>query len=154
LLTPYMGEVVNFVNASIIARDRGITVRESKSSSSEDFASMVTITAMGGEERNVVAGALFGTKDFRIVQINDFVIEAIPKGNMLLIQNYDRPGVIGNIGTALGNRNINIATMQFSRDRMGGNAISLLHLDSVISKEVIEVLSRLSNVVSVKHIEL
>lgn len=115
---------------------------------------MVTITAMGGEERNVVAGALFGTKDFRIVQINDFVIEAIPKGNMLLIQNYDRPGVIGNIGTALGNRNINIATMQFSRDRMGGNAISLLHLDSVISKEVIEELSRLSNVVSVKHIEL
>ena len=119
-MTPYMGEVVNFVNASIIARDRGITVRESKSSSSEDFASMVTITAMGGEERNVVAGALFGTKDFRIVQINDFLIEAVPRGNMLLIHNYDRPGVIGNIGTALGNRNINIATMQFSRERMGG----------------------------------
>ncbi len=154
LLTPYMGEVVNFVNASIIARDRGITVRESKSSSSEDFASMVTITAMGGEERNVVAGALFGTKDFRIVQINDFLIEAVPRGNMLLIHNYDRPGVIGNIGTALGNRNINIATMQFSRERLGGAAISLLHLDSVISKEVMEELSQLPNIISVKHVEL
>ncbi len=154
LLTPYMGEVVNFVNASILARERGIRVRESRSSSPEDFASMVTITAMGRGERNMVAGALFGTKDFRIVQINDFLIEAVPKGNMLLIQNYDRPGVIGNIGTALGKREINIATMQFSRDRMGGNAISLLHLDSIISREVIEELSRLPNVISVKHIEL
>ncbi len=154
LLTPYMGEVVNFVNASIIAKDRGIRVRESKSSSSEDFASMVAIMAMGGGERNIVAGALFGTKDFRIVQINDFRIEAVPKGNMLLIHNYDRPGVIGNIGTTLGNRNINIATMQFSRDRLGDNAISLLHLDSVISKEVMEELSQLPNIISVKHVEL
>ncbi len=154
LLTPYMGEVVNFVNASVIAKDRGILVRESKSSSSEDFANMVAITAMGRGERNVVAGALFGTKDFRIVQINDFRIEAVPNGNMLLIQNYDRPGVIGNIGTALGNKNLNIATMQFGRDRMGGSAISLLHLDSVISKELMEQLAELPNVISVKHIEL
>jgi len=154
LLTPYMGEVVNFVNASVIAKDRGILVRESKSSSSEDFANMVAITAIGRGERNVVAGALFGTKDFRIVQINDFRIEAVPKGNMLLIQNYDRPGVIGIIGTTLGNRNINIATMQFGRDRIGGNAISLVHLDSVISKELMKQLSELPNVISVKHIEL
>ncbi len=73
---------------------------------------------------------------------------------MLLIQNNDRPGVIGNIGTALGRRNINIATMQFSRERLGGAAISLLHLDSVISKEVMEELSQLPNIISVKHIEL
>jgi D-3-phosphoglycerate dehydrogenase len=154
LLTPYMGEVVNFVNASVLAKDRGIMVRESKSSTAEDFASMVAITAVGKGERNYVAGALFRTRDFRIVQINDFRIEAVPQGNMLLIHNYDRPGVIGNIGTALGNRNINIATMQFSRDRSGGVAISLLHLDSVITKEVVEELSQLINIISVKHIEL
>jgi D-3-phosphoglycerate dehydrogenase len=73
---------------------------------------------------------------------------------MLLIQNYDRPGVIGNIGTTLGNRNINIATMQFSRDRSGGVAISLLHLDSVISQEMMEELSQLPDIISVKHIDL
>jgi D-3-phosphoglycerate dehydrogenase len=154
ILTPYMGEVVNFVNASVIAKDRGIRVMESKSSTAEDFASMVAITAMGKGEGNYIAGALFRTRDFRIVQINDFRIEAVPDGNMVLIQNYDRPGVIGNIGTALGNRNINIATMQFSRDRSGGVAISLLHLDSVITKEVVEELSQLPNIISVKHIEL
>jgi len=154
LLTPYLGEVVNFVNASIIAKERGIRVRESKSNTAEDFASMVTIMAMGRGERNYIAGALFGTKDFRIVQINDFRIEAVPEGNMLLIRNYDRPGVIGNIGTTLGKRNINIATMQFSRDRSRGVAISLLHLDSTISKEVMEKLSQLPNIISVKYIEL
>jgi D-3-phosphoglycerate dehydrogenase len=153
-LTPYMGEVVNFVNASIIAKDRGIRVKESKSTTAEDFASMVAIEATGRGGRAFVAGALFGTKDFRIVQINDFRIEAVPDGNMLLIQNYDKPGVIGNIGTTLGNRNINIATMQFSRDRSGGVAISLLHLDSVVSKEVVEDLSQLPNIISVKSIEL
>jgi D-3-phosphoglycerate dehydrogenase len=154
LLTPYMGEVVNFVNASVIAKDRGIRVRESKSTTAEDFASMVAITAVARGGSNYIAGALFGTRDFRIVQINDFLIEAVPQGNMLLIQNYDRPGVIGNIGTTLGDRNINIATMQFSRDRSGGVAISLLHLDSVISKEVMEELSQLPDIMSVKHIEL
>jgi D-3-phosphoglycerate dehydrogenase len=154
LLTPYMGEVVNFVNASVIAKDRGIRVRESKSTTAEDFASMVAITTVVRGGSNYIAGALFGTRDFRIVQINDFLIEAVPQGNMLLIQNYDRPGVIGNIGTTLGNRNINIATMQFSRDRSGGVAISLLHLDSVISKEVMEELSQVPDIISVKHIEL
>ncbi len=154
LLTPYMGEVVNFVNASIIAKDRGIRVKESKFTMAEDFASMVAITARGRGKKNYIAGALFGTKDFRIIQINDFLIEAVPKGHMLLIHNYDRPGVIGNLGTALGNRNINIATMQFSRDRMGGVAISLLHLDSVISKEITEEILGLPNVISVKNIDL
>jgi D-3-phosphoglycerate dehydrogenase len=154
LLTPYMGDVVNFVNASVIAKDRGIRVRESKSTTAEDFASMVGITAVVRGGSNYIAGALFGTRDFRIVQINDFLIEAVPQGNMLLIQNYDRPGVIGNIGTTLGNRNINIATMQFSRDRSGGVAISLLHLDSVISREVMEELWQLPDIISVKHIEL
>jgi len=154
LLTPYMGEVVNFVNASIIAKDRGIRVRESKYTTAEDFASMIAITATGRGGRNHLAGALFGTRDFRIVQINDFLIEAVPKGNMLLIQNDDEPGVIGNIGTTLGDRNINIATMQFSRDRSGGVAISLLHLDSVLPKEVMDELSQLPNIISVKHIEL
>jgi D-3-phosphoglycerate dehydrogenase len=154
LLTPYMGGVVNFVNASVIAKDRGIRVRESKSTTAEDFASMVAIRAMGKGGRNYIAGALFGTKGFRIVQINDFLIEAVPQGNMLLIQNYDRLGVIGNIGTTLGNRNVNIATMQFSRDRSGGVAISLLHLDSAISKEVMEELSQVPDIISVKRIEL
>jgi D-3-phosphoglycerate dehydrogenase len=105
-------------------------------------------------EQNYIAGALFGTKEVRIVKLNDFFIEAIPEGHILLVNNYDRPGVIGNIGTALGSRNINIATMQFGRDRLGGNAISLLHLDHPLPPGVLGEILRLPNIISVRQIEL
>ncbi len=133
LLTPFVGETVNFVNAPIMARERGIRVTESFSETSEDFASLIALTVRSKMEQNYIAGTLFGRKELRIVRLNDFLIEALPEGYILLVNNYDRPGVIGNIGMALGTRDINIATMQFGRDRMGGMAISLLHLDSPLS---------------------
>jgi D-3-phosphoglycerate dehydrogenase len=70
------------------------------------------------------------------------------------VNNYDRPGVIGNIGTALGSRNINIATMQFGRDRMGGNAISLLHLDTPLSGGMVDEILKLPNIIKVRQIQL
>jgi len=108
---------------------------ESTNGKAEDFASLITITIRSKMEQNTIAGTLFGRKELRIVKLNDFFIEAIPEGYILLINNYDRPGVIGNIGTVLGSQKINIATMQFGRDRMGGNAISLLHLDDPLPPE-------------------
>jgi D-3-phosphoglycerate dehydrogenase len=88
------------------------------------------------------------------VKLNDFLIEAIPEGHILLVNNYDRPGVIGNIGMALGSRNINIATMQFGRDQMGGKAISLLHLDTPLPPGMLGEILRLPNIISVRQIEL
>ena len=129
LLTPFVGETVNFVNAPVMAKERGIKITESTRAEAEDFASLIALTTRSKMEQNYIAGTLFGRKELRIVKLNDFFIEAIPEGHILLVNNYDKPGVIGNIGNALGSRNINIATMQFGRDRMGGNAISLLHLD-------------------------
>jgi len=154
LLTPFVGETVNFVNAQIMAKERGIRITESTSAEAEDFASLVAITARSKMEQNYIAGTLFGRKELRIVKLNDFFIEAIPEGYILLVNNYDRPGVIGNIGTALGSRNINIATMQFGRDRMGGNAISLLHLDAPLPTGMLGEILRLPNIISVRQIQL
>lgn len=154
LLTPFVGETVNFVNAPVMAKERGIRVTESVSESSEDFASLITLTVRSKMEQNYIAGTLFGRKELRIVKLNDFFIEAIPEGNILLINNYDKPGVIGNIGMALGSRGINIATMQFGRDRMGGMAISLLHLDSPLPPGMLGEILRLPNIISVRQIEL
>jgi len=154
LLTPFVGETVNFVNALIMAKERGIRITESTSAEAEDFASLVAITARSKMEQNFIAGTLFGRKELRIVKLNDFFIEAIPEGYILLVNNYDRPGVIGNIGTALGSRNINIATMQFGRDRMGGNAISLLHLDVPLPTGMLGEILRLPNIISVRQIQL
>ncbi|NWF92639.1 MAG: phosphoglycerate dehydrogenase [Syntrophaceae bacterium] len=154
LLTPFVGETVNFVNAQLMATERGMKVTESTSAKAEDFASLIAITARSRMEQNYIAGALFGKNELRIVRLNDFFIEAIPEGNILLVNNYDRPGVIGNIGTTLGNKNINIATMQFGRDRMGGNAISLLHLDAPLPPGVLGEILRLPNIISVRQINL
>ncbi|MBS3906031.1 MAG: phosphoglycerate dehydrogenase [Syntrophaceae bacterium] len=154
LLTPFVGETVNFVNAPIMARERGIRVTESISEEAEDFASLIALTVRSKMEQNYIAGTLFGRKELRIVKLNDFFIEALPEGYILLVNNYDRPGVIGNIGTALGSRNINVATMQFGRDRMGGMAISLLHLDSPLPPGMVGEILRLPNIISVRQIEL
>jgi D-3-phosphoglycerate dehydrogenase / 2-oxoglutarate reductase len=154
LLTAFVRETVNFVNAQVMAKERGISITESTSARAEDFASLIAITTRSRMEENYIAGALFGRKELRIVKLNDFLIEAIPEGSILLVNNYDRPGVIGNIGAALGNRGINIATMQFGRDEPGGNAISLLHLDARLSPEVVGEILRLPNVISVRQIQL
>ena len=154
LLTPFVGETVNFVNAPIMAKERGIRVTESVSERSEDFASLIALTVRSKMEQNYIAGTLFGRKELRIVKLNDFFIEALPEGYILLVNNYDRPGVIGNIGMALGSREINIATMQFGRDRMGGMAISLLHIDSPLPPGMLGDILRLPNIISVRQIEL
>jgi len=154
LLTPFVGETVNFVNAPIMAKERGIRVIESVSESAEDFASLIGLTVRSKMEQNYIAGTLFGRKELRIVKLNDFFIEALPEGYILLVSNYDRPGVIGNIGMALGSRNINIATMQFGRDRMGGMAISLLHLDSPLPPGMLGEILRMPNIISVQQIIL
>jgi D-3-phosphoglycerate dehydrogenase len=154
LLTPFVGETVNYVNAPVMAKERGIKVKESTSTKGEDFTSLIGITVKSKMEQNYIAGTLFGRQELRIVRLNDFLIEAIPEGHILLVNNYDKPGVIGNIGHALGSKSINIATMQFGRDRMGGNAISLLHLDTPLSPGMMGEILRLPNIISVRQIEL
>jgi D-3-phosphoglycerate dehydrogenase len=154
LLTPFVGETVNFVNAPVMAKERGIRITESTSTRAEDFASLIALTTRSKMEQNYIAGTLFGRKELRIVKLNDFFIEAIPEGYILLVNNYDKPGVIGNIGNALGSRNINIATMQFGRDQMGGNAISLLHLDTSLPPGMTGEILRLPNIISVRQIQL
>lgn len=154
LLTPFVGETVNFVNAQVMAKERGIKITESTSAKAEDFSSLIAITARSKMEQNYIAGSLFGRKELRIVKLNDFFIEAIPEGYILLINNYDKPGVIGHIGSILGNQNINIAAMQLGRDRLGGNAISLLHLDAPLPPGMLGEILRMPNIILVRQIQL
>ncbi len=154
LLAPRLGETVNFVNAPVIARERGMKVVESVQPKAEDFASLISITARSKMETNTAAGTLFGRKELRIVRLNDFLIEAIPEGDILLVDNYDRPGVIGNLGMVLGGKNINIATMELGRDRRGGKAIALIHIDSPLPRGALAEVLALPDIISVRHIHL
>ncbi|WP_410766199.1 phosphoglycerate dehydrogenase [Haloferax sp. DFSO60] len=128
---------VNAVNAPRIAKERGIDVTESKSRQSEDFQSLVSVTVRNGDEEMTIAGTLFAGDDPRIVRINGYRLDAIPHGQMLVARNYDKPGVIGLIGTVLGDNDVNIAGMfNARRAKPGGEALTVYNLDNEVPDAV------------------
>ncbi|HLB24928.1 MAG TPA: NAD(P)-dependent oxidoreductase, partial [Nitrospirota bacterium] len=154
LLDPIMEEAVNFVNAPFIAKERGIEVKAVTSSDESDYPSLIKVTASSGKKEFMVAGALYNRKDPRIVLVDGFMVEVVPEGDMLVTSNNDKPGVIGNLGTMLGQNKINIARMQFGREKKGGKAISVISIDSKPSKEVLEKLKKLPNVLEIKYVKI
>jgi D-3-phosphoglycerate dehydrogenase len=154
LLCPILKEDVNYVNAPVIAKERGIKVIESSTSKSEDFISLITLKVKTRKEEKLVAGTIFGKSDPWIVQVDQFRIEAIPDKYMLLLHTYDRPGVIGNIGNSLGKQGINISRMQFGREKVEGKSLLLLSTDGLVSKEIIEQMGSLPHIISVDSIEI
>ena len=145
---------VNFVNAPIIARERGIEVKEMKSADAGDYQSMITLRVKTDGKENYLAGTLLGRMDPRIVRINKFPVEIAPEGNMLFLYNNDRPGVIGNIGSFLGKCNINIARMHFGRETEGGMAISVVSIDTPVTQEQLEEMKKMPNILSIKVVAL
>lgn len=154
LLTPILGEGVNFVNAPVVAEERGIRITESRRGSCEDFASLVSVRVRTAEAENVISGTIFGARMPRIIRINDFRLEAVPEGHLLFITSEDRPGVIGLIGTTLGRHGVNINRMQVGQQPEGGNNIILLTTGSSAPGEALRELLALAQVDSVKTIEL
>ncbi len=154
LLFPILQEEVNYVNAPIIAKERGIKVVESTTSQSEDFLSLITLRVKTDKEERLVAGTIFGRSDPWIVQVDQFRIEAVPDNYMLLFHTQDRPGVIGNIGTSLAKHGINIARMQFGREKQEGESLLVLSTDGPVAKEHIEQMQKLDHVISIYSIEI
>jgi len=147
-------EGVNLVNAPILAEERGIKVVESRKRESENFMSLIVLRVKTSAGEQSVSGTIFGKNDPRIVRVNNFMVEAIPVGHILILSNYDKSGVIGNIGTTLGDEGINIGSMQFGREEPGGLAVSLLHLDTHLSPQVLEKVKGIPNIISATQIEL
>jgi D-3-phosphoglycerate dehydrogenase len=87
------------------------------------------------------------------VMVNEYLVEAIPEGNILLVDSLDKPGIIGNIGTVLGKKDINIGNMQFGRDKQGGTSLCILHLDTIPPADILEELKHLPHVNSVRLIQ-
>jgi D-3-phosphoglycerate dehydrogenase / 2-oxoglutarate reductase len=144
---------VNMVNAPVIAQDHGIKVIESKASREADFASAITTRVQGCQDR-LIMGAIFQGSQPRIVRIDDFMLEAIPEGPTLLILNRDRPGVVGTVGTVLGEAGVNISRMQLALQRERGEAAMLVNVDQAPSDEVLERVRALPAVISAQLLEL
>jgi len=145
---------VNAVNAPRVAEERGIDVTESKTRSADNFQSLVTVT-VGVDDRELsVSGTLFTGDEPRLVSIDDYRVDAIPHGTMLVARNRDEPGVIGLIGTVLGENGVNIAGMFNARETIGGEALTVYNLDSPLPEEAREELEADDRIISVQEIDL
>jgi D-3-phosphoglycerate dehydrogenase len=154
VLTPVMGDEVNYVNAPVIAKNRGIEVKEVTTGNAGDYLSMIGLKIRGNGSEYTISGVLHGKSVPRIVKLKGFVIEVVPEGEMLVISNNDVPGVIGNIGTLLGKNHINIARMQWGRERPGGRAISIVSIETEPKDAIIAELKELDNVLSIERVSL
>lgn len=154
LLTPVLGETVNYVNAQVLAKGRGIKVIESKTTEVEEFANLIATEVKTDKLRSIVEGTLFSKDNPRIVKIDEFYVDAVPHGYMVITFNKDVPGIIGAIGTILGRNKINIAGMTFGRRQQGGRAITVINVDSSVPEEVIREIASADNVYDARLIVL
>lgn len=154
LLTPILEDPVNYVNAPVIAKERGIEVKEVKSGDAGDFTSIIRVLVKAGKNIHRLGGTLYSRKDPRIIEIDRFKVEVVPEGHMMLILNEDRPGVIGAVGKVLGDHAVNIARMQCSREERGGRALLIIGMDGAVPPAVVDTIRRGDNILAVKVVDL
>ncbi len=136
-LSPIVQDVVNYVNSPLIAKRRGINIREIKNPESKDYKNLIKITGLSGNSYNTLAGTVLEGGKPHIVMIDGYPIDLAPSANMLIVTNMDIPGMIGKVGTILGNYNINIAGLRLGRIERGDLAKIVLSLDDEVPRDVI-----------------
>ena len=155
IFSPVMAEPVSFVNAPQMAAERGISVRETKTSSTRDFVNLISLRGQTGQEIVHVAGTLAGLAEQpRIVGIGDHIVDLPPSRHMLVVRNDDRPGMIGKVGTILGETGINIADMALGRGPGGEHALMVLATDSAVPTEAVDHLRAQDGILDARAIEL
>lgn len=154
MLGPVVGEMVNFVNAPVIAKSRGIEVVESRKSDFDDYSALLTLRVRTDKGSAEISGTLFEGREMRIVAMGGFPMDFVPEGVVLVTDHRDKPGVIGAVGTLLGNENINIAGMYVGRKTAGQKAIMVLSVDSEVPDNVIDKIVQIAGIESVKQVRL
>jgi D-3-phosphoglycerate dehydrogenase / 2-oxoglutarate reductase len=147
------GSEVNEVNAPALAQSLGLKITETRLSAAGDYTDLLELSASAEGKTISVAGAFFGATP-RIVSVNSRPVEARPHGVILILENTDRPGIVGRIGTLLGNHGVNIATMSLSRNQAGGTALTVLNLDTAPSEELLGEIRASGDIHSAQVIEL
>ena len=154
LLSPILGEDVNSINAVDLARERSINIQEIKSNKEEEFVNLITIEITTDQETFSLWGTLSANNRPRIVKINNIYVEAIPEGHMIFINNNDKPGIVGAVGTILAEGNINIGCISFGREFQGGKVVSVVNIDNEVSEEILQRLRETKDILFVKLIKV
>ncbi|MEI8010994.1 MAG: phosphoglycerate dehydrogenase [Candidatus Omnitrophota bacterium] len=154
VLKPILADNVNTINAVDIAKERGINIEEIHSSAEGEFVNAIALELVTDTERLEVWGTLSSNQKARIVKVNNVYVEAVPSGNILFIRNKDVPGIVGAVGTALGNAGINIAYITFGREKEGATAVSVVNVDGEMPASVIEGLRAVPGIQFVKMLKV
>ncbi|QIZ73119.1 phosphoglycerate dehydrogenase [Oxynema aestuarii] len=146
LLSQALRERVNYVNASIEAKERGIRVIETRDASIRDYAGSLHLEAKGSLGDHAVTGALLGDGEIRITDIDEFPINVPPNHYMLFTRHRDMPGIIGKIGSLLGSFNVNIASMQVGRKIVRGDAVMVLSIDDPLPDGLLDEIKKVPGI--------
>jgi D-3-phosphoglycerate dehydrogenase / 2-oxoglutarate reductase len=146
LLSEALRERVNYVNASIEAKERGIRVIETKDAAIKDYSGSLYLEAQGSKGKHSVSGSLLGNGEIRITDLDEFPINVPPSNYMLFTLHRDMPGIIGKIGSLLGSYNVNIASMQVGRKIVRGDAIMALSLDDPLPEGILAEVVKLEGI--------
>ena len=157
LLQPSFEQVVSYVNAPMLAESRGVAVREIKCDQSEDYANLIVASVTrnddGRERMRRIEGTVFGGAP-HIVSIQDLRVDVVPVGTLLVIPNTDKPGMIGRVGTILGDAGINIVGMQVGIKAVGERAVMVISLENPVPQSVLETLNAQSDLFGARQIDL
>ncbi len=145
LLKPVLGESVNAVNAPLLAEERGIQLGYSEHGHSSNYQTLVRLRIAVDGREHALSGTIFADQEPRLVEIDGFEVELFLTGVLLVFGNFDRPGVIGDVGTVLGRHAINVAHFSLGRKTVGGEALGVVAVDEMISPVVMEELAALKN---------
>jgi D-3-phosphoglycerate dehydrogenase len=152
LLRPYLHDAINYVNAPLIAKNRGIKVKEIKSTQVDDYANKVCISIKGEGWSHTVSGAVFKKNEPRILSVNEYSLDIQPTGHILLITHIDRPKLVGEVGMILGERGVNIAGMQLDRERAGGKAMMILTIDHEVTTDVLAKIKTIKDIKTANYV--
>jgi D-3-phosphoglycerate dehydrogenase len=154
VLSAFLGEGVNPINAPMLAEERGIDVSVRKTTECAEFRSLFTAAIVTDTVTRSAAGTMCGEDDARLVGLDGFSVEVVPEGEILVVFNEDKPGIIGELGKILGDRGINIARLVYGRKEAGGPAITVMNLDAPPDKAVLDAVRKAANVEEAYAVDL
>lgn len=154
MLTQYVDEAVNLINARHYAEERGFKISETTTSDDKNYHDLIKIKLGDNSEYKQFSAAVFGPGDYRIVEIDGFGIELRLEGDILMYQNQDKPGMLASVAGALASRNINIGALSLGREGKGTNAITAVIVDKQLDNEELQAIHDLDGVKNVRYISL
>ncbi len=145
---------VNFVNAAHLARERGIRLSTTRSERRSDYSEYLEVRIRADSGKTQVAGALLEGQHPRLVRVDGYRVDIVPHGTLIVLQNRDVPGVIGRVGTLLGEHGLNIAEYHQARPLSGGDAFAAISVDGEVSSELVDELEAMNDVLKARAVDL